>query len=102
VTLTWAFALAIDSLIVYGVRPDAATSTDLTLTGCEVTLYNAGRVVKVFHVVRHIDPDGTEFGCDGLIADRVEIRPAGARGRIGGVRRIGLAEISAMARIPED
>jgi hypothetical protein len=101
-TLKWAFALEVDSLVIYGVRPEPALGTDLRLAGCDVTLRRDGRVVKTLRIASAIDPSGTKVSCDGIRADRVEIRPFGASGRVGGAARMGLAEVEAMARIPED
>jgi hypothetical protein len=42
------------------------------------------------------------LGLEGVIADRIELRPLGPLARIGGTPRIGLAEVEVMARIPED
>jgi hypothetical protein len=102
VRLQWPFPLAVDSLVVYGVRPDAARGTDLRVAACEVALYRNGRLVSRFDRPGPIDPGGTGVDCAGVLADRVEVRPAGARGRVLGVPATGLAEIEAKVRIPED
>ena len=101
-TLRWTIPLAIDSLVLYGVRPDVAAGTDLTLAGCDVALRLRGAVVKLLHVTQPIAVGGTALGAGGVIADEAELRPIRQGGGIAGVPRVGLAEVEAVARIPED
>jgi hypothetical protein len=102
VTLTWEFPIAIDSLVVYALRPDAAAGTDATLAGCDATLRRGGVVVKTVHFAGPVAVSGSAFSLGGAVGDVLELRPVGARGRIGGAPRAGVAEIEARARIPED
>ena len=83
-------------------RPDAAAGTDLVVSDCEVTLLRGGAVVKTLRLGSAVGVEGTPLGCGGVIADGVRLRPTGAHGRVGGVPRVGLAEVEARARIPED
>ena len=101
-TLHWAFPLAIDSLVIYNVRPDAANGTDLRLKGCDVTLRLHGKVVGSVRVREAIEAAGTALGCGGVIADEAEVAPLRVSGGIAGVQRVGLAEVEAIVRIPED
>jgi hypothetical protein len=101
-TLRWAFALAVDSLRIYGLRPDAAAESHVVVAGCDVTLRRAGRVVKTLHLARPFEPSGTGIACGGVLADSIELRPLGPGGASANSTRVGLAEVEAMARIPED
>ena len=101
-TLHWTIPLAIDSLVLYAVRPDAAAGTDLVLGGCDVTLRLNGQVVKTLHFAQRVEVGGTPLGLGGVIADEIELRPLRLSGGVGGALRVGLAEVEAIARIPED
>jgi hypothetical protein len=101
VRLQWAFPIAVDSLVLYGIRP-AADGTDLTVAGSEVVLQLAGREVKRIDVSEPIATEGTRVGCGAAVADAVRIRLGASRGVVLGQPASGLAEIEARIRIPED
>ncbi len=101
-TLRWPFPLAVDSLVIYGIRPDPASATDLTVTRCAVTLLRAGEAVATRAIDRPLSPNGTGLELRGVHADAIEVRPVASTGRVLGVARVGLAEVEAKARIPED
>ncbi|HEY3188347.1 MAG TPA: hypothetical protein VGJ70_12795, partial [Solirubrobacteraceae bacterium] len=102
VTLRWSLGLALDSLVVYGIRPEPAAGTDVAVDGCDVELRRDERVVGRLRLSGGVSPSGSGVACGGRIVDVVVIHPVGARGRIAGVERAGLAEVEARARIPED
>ncbi len=101
-TLRWPFALAIDSLLIYDVAPDSDTDAAAAPESCDVTLFNGGRSVAVLHTPLASGAGATGLSCGGVMADRIELRPSGGSRRIGGVPRVGLAEVEVRARIPED
>lgn len=102
IQLEWSFPLAVDSLVVYGVRPESAPITDLRVQGVEITEYRAGKVVSRQRSEAVIDPAGTRISCGGVQADRIVIEPLQWSGRVAGRPALGLAEIEARVRIPED
>jgi len=101
VTLTWPFPLALDSLVVYGIRPDGAAGTNLTVEACDVTLRLHGKAPARLRIAGGVWPTGAALACRGRLVDAVELRPSGSRGTVGGRARTGLAEVEARARIPE-
>jgi len=101
VTLTWPFPLALDSLVIYGIRPDRATGTNLTVEACDVTLRLHGQPPARLRIAGGIGPSGTALACRGRLVDAVELRPFGSRGEVAGQAVTGLAEVEARARIPE-
>jgi hypothetical protein len=100
-TLALPMAMVIDSLWLYGVRPDAAAGTDLVLERCDVALSLAGRVVRRLSLAGPLAVDGSGLAAGGVEADAIEIRPRRASGRVLGREVVALAEVETRARIPE-
>jgi hypothetical protein len=101
-TLRWRFPLAVDSLVIHGVASNPESGTDAGSAACDVTLFLGERIVRVVHPSIPVVAGDNRLGLEGVIADRIELRPLGPLARIGGTPRIGLAEVEVMARIPED
>ena len=101
IRLAWPMALAVDSLIVYGVRPDPEHGTDVRVDGCEVRLLRDGRVARRLRIDGALSPDGSGLDCGSIEIDAAEIVLGPASGTVNGRPATGLAEIETRARIPE-
>jgi hypothetical protein len=101
IRLAWPMALAVDSLIVYGVRPDPEHGTDVRVDGCEVRLLRDGRLARRLRIDGVLSPDGSRVDCGSIEVDAAEIVLGPATGNVNGRAATGLAEIETRARIPE-
>ena len=90
IRLAWPMALAVDSLIVYGVRPDPEHGTDLRVDGCEVRLLRDGRVVRRLRIDGVLSPDGSGLDCGSIEIDAAEIVLGPATGTVNARPATGL------------
>jgi hypothetical protein len=101
-SLEWRWPIEVREVVLYAVRHDRATRTDLTLGGCELTLLRQGREVGRRAVRGPLRPEGTRVAIDDVAVDELRVRPLAPRGRVAGIATTGLAEVETLARLVEE
>lgn len=101
-TLTWPIPIEVKQFVLYGVRPNRRTGTDIRVESCRISLYRGGILVGQISDSGRVRPDGTEIAVPPTVIDSAEIEIRELRGRVAGARRAALAEVETIARIAED
>ena len=101
--LSWTTAIEVRSVVLYALRADPASATDLSIEQCEIRLYLGSREVERFVLKEPLMASGTRANWKkGTVADGLEIIPLRVSGRVNGRAALGLAEVETIARIHQD
>ena len=90
-----------DSLILYALRANPSSGTDLRVRECDLAFFLDGHPVARQTVRSELSPQGTRLTCGGVRVDAVELRPTRTSGKVLGRERVGIAEIATVARLAE-
>ena len=99
--LRWTTPIDLDSLILYALRANPSSGTDLRVRECDLALSLGGQTVARQTIRSELSPQGTKLACGGVRVDAVELRPVRFTGRVLGRQSVGIAEIATVARLAE-
>ncbi len=100
--LDWKWPIEVKALVVYALRPDSATGTNLQVHECELVFLRNGREVDRRVLREPLSPGGTRVECNGVRVDAIEIHPLRVTGRVLHRPAVAIAEIETIARLAED
>jgi hypothetical protein len=102
VRLTWPEAIDVRSVVVYAIRDDARSGTDLRVGKCELVFVRKGREVGRKVLQGPLSPNGTRVDCGDVRVDEIDVIPSQASGRVLRRRTVGLSEVETIARLAEN
>jgi hypothetical protein len=100
--LAWKTAVEVKSLVLYSVHSESAEGTNQRIREVLVTFFRGDREVKRLVVRRELSPKGTRIDCEPVQVDAVVISPTRVTGLVQRRPQVALAEVEAIARLPED
>lgn len=101
-TLRWETPIEVRSIVLYAWPSDPAAGTDLVVGSCEIRLLLGGREVERRVLEEPVTASGTRADVNRAVADRLELIPLRATGRVLGRAVTGLAEVEVLARIHQE
>jgi hypothetical protein len=100
VVLSWPVPIEVTRFVLYGIRPDPRSQTDLSVESCSIALLRAGRVVGRVARSGRVVPEGTVVAlAAATVIDAAKIELLEVRGRVRGLALAGLAEVETIARL---
>jgi len=100
VRLSWDLPIDIQKLVLYNIRPNPASGTNIQVTDCEIFLYFENNEVRHIGSTGEISVNGTMITISGEPKiDQAKVIVKSFTGNILGQPRAGLAEVETIAKI---
>jgi hypothetical protein len=100
--LRWRWPIEVQAVVLYAVRRDVHSGTDLQVGECELRFRRDGRELERKVVRGPLSPAGTRAECSSIRIDELEIIPSRVSGRVLHRPAVGLAEVETIARLLEN
>jgi hypothetical protein len=100
--LEWKTAVEVRAIVLYSVQLEPSEGTNQRIREVLVTFFLGGHEVKRLVARRELSPKGTRIECEPVQVDAVEIAPTRVTGLVQRRSQVALAEVEAIARLPED
>ncbi len=100
VKLNWDIPIDVQKFVIYNIKPNASSNTDIQVNDCEIILNRNGQQVGFIPSTGPINPNGTSIQAGNYpTIDEAIVIVKNFTGLIGGEHVAGLAEVETIARI---